>query len=73
MRATFKIEDPKMVEASITISATVGEFVEVLEDLKRMNGHSNQNYPLCRITQSMEEAIRDARKSFYGYPEPEGN
>jgi hypothetical protein len=67
MHAVFEIKDPKKIEATITISASVGDFLEMAEQVKSLVGHSNVGWPLCQLTSAISDVVSDARQHFYKY------
>ena len=68
MQARFQIQDPKKIEAVLTVSATVGELIEVRKQIAEHKPHTNYSYELGRLASAIDEAIAAAQKHFIGYP-----
>ena len=64
-----RLTDPKKIEATVSVAATVGEFMEMLEQIKAARGHGNHDWPLVVFTSAVGEVIDDAKKHFYKYSE----
>lgn len=71
MHSTFKIGDPSKLPATLAITAPVGDFIALANQLDSMRSEEWDAWPLSGIRRSIEEIIGAVSKQFYSIQMPE--
>jgi hypothetical protein len=62
MKATYKITDPDSVEATLTITMTIGAWKKLREQIGK--GSESMSYPNFRVRDLIHDLIQGAQKEF---------
>ena len=68
MRGTFSIKAIDKMQATLTLSAEVGEFRELAAMIRALD--SDPSWPICDTLRQIDDLIMAAEKAFYSESAP---